>query len=69
LDDAVNYFEEMRAAGMRPRRGTYERLMNALVDAEDERCVGVLRDYKESGEQVSLVERRVRAKFVVPGEM
>lgn len=69
LDDAVNYFEEMRNAGMRPRRGTYERLMNALVDRDDERCVMVLKDYKESGEQVSQVERRVRKKFVVPGEV
>jgi pentatricopeptide repeat protein len=68
LDDAVNYFEEMRAAGLRPRRGTYERLMNALVDRDDERCVVLLRDYKQSGEMVSQVERRVRMKFVVPGE-
>lgn len=69
LDDAVNYFEEMRAGGMRPRRGTYERLMNALCDADDDRCVAVLRDYKESGETVSQVERRVRMKFIVPGEI
>lgn len=68
LDDAMNYFEEMRAGGMRPRRGTYERLMNALVDKDDQRCVSLLRDYKESGEMVSQVERRVRMKFVVPGE-
>lgn len=65
LDDAVNYFEEMRAADLRPRRGTYERLMNALVDVGDERCVAVLRDYRESGEVVSQVERRVRQKFEV----
>ena len=68
LDDAVNYFEEMRAAGMRPRRGTYEMLLNKLVDADDERCVAVLRDYKEGAEMVSPVERRIRGKFVVPGE-
>ncbi|KAF3048365.1 hypothetical protein E8E12_011731 [Didymella heteroderae] len=53
LDDAMNYFEEMRASGMRPRRGTYERLMNALVDKDDERCAMVLKDYKESGEQIT----------------
>ncbi|KAF3044966.1 hypothetical protein E8E11_006538 [Didymella keratinophila] len=68
LDDAVNYFEEMRAAGMRPRRGTYEMLLNKLVDADDERCVAVLRDYKDGAEMVSPVERRIRGKFVVPGE-
>ncbi|KAF1926914.1 uncharacterized protein M421DRAFT_422156 [Didymella exigua CBS 183.55] len=65
LDDAVNYFEEMRGMGLRPRRGTYERLMNALVDRDDERCVAVLRDYRESGEVVSRVEQRVRRRFVV----
>ena len=69
LNDAVNYFEEMRNAGLRPRRGTYEMLLNKLVDADDERCVAVLRDYKEGAEMVSPVERRVRGKFVVPGEM
>ena len=70
VDDAVNYFEEMRAMGLRPRRGTYERLIDRLVESGDERCVGVLRDYKESGEAVSQgAERRVRQRFeVVEGE-
>lgn len=66
LDDAVNYFEEMRAADMRPRRGTYERLIDKLVEKGDQRCVGVLRDYKESGEMVSKgAEKRVRERFEV----
>ncbi|KAL1648928.1 hypothetical protein SLS61_006660 [Didymella pomorum] len=69
LNDAVNYFEEMRNAGLRPRRGTYEMLLNKLVDKDDERCVAVLRDYKEEAEMVSPVERRIRGKFVVPGEI
>ncbi|KAF2623240.1 hypothetical protein BU25DRAFT_401063 [Macroventuria anomochaeta] len=69
IDDAVNYFEEMRAAGMRPRRGTYERLIDRLVEKGDERCVGVLRDYRESGELVSQgAERRVRERFEVQDE-
>jgi pentatricopeptide repeat protein len=64
LDDAVAYFEEMRAANMRPRRGTYERLIDRLLEKKDERCVAVLRDYKESGEMVSKgVEMRVRESF------
>lgn len=56
----------MRAAGFRPRRGTYERLMNALLDADDERCVAVLSDYKGSGEALSQIERRVRERFEGP---
>lgn len=64
LDDAVAYFEEMRAANMRPRRGTYERLIDRLLEKGDERCVAVLRDYKESGEMVSKgAEMRVRERF------
>lgn len=69
LDDAVRYFEEMRGAGFRPRRGTYEVLVAALVERRDERCVAVLRDYRESGEVVSkAVERRVRDVFEVGDE-
>ncbi|KAH6629372.1 hypothetical protein C7974DRAFT_311790 [Boeremia exigua] len=63
LDDALAYWEEMRGQGMRPRRGTYEALVKALCEAGDARCVAVLRDYKESGETVSGVERRVRERF------
>ncbi|KAF9693144.1 hypothetical protein EKO04_008595 [Ascochyta lentis] len=64
LDDALAYFEEMRSAGLRPRRGTYERLLDRLVERGDERCVGLLRDYRESGEVVSKgAERRVRERF------
>lgn len=68
LDDQFSYFEEMRAAGFRPRRGTYEGLIQALCEKGDERCVGVLRDYRESGIVVSsAVERQVRARFEVVG--
>ncbi|KAJ8108569.1 hypothetical protein OPT61_g8086 [Boeremia exigua] len=49
--------------GYRPRRGTYEQLIGVLCDAGDARCVGILRDYKTSGDPVSAVERRVRKRF------
>jgi hypothetical protein len=39
-------------------------LIDRLLEKKDERCVAVLRDYKESGEMVSKgVEMRVRESF------
>lgn len=64
LDDQFGYFEEMRAAGYWPRRGTYEGLINALCEKGDERAVGVLRDFVESGAVVSRkLESKVRTIF------
>ena len=64
LDDAVNYYEEMRAGGWRPRRGTYETLIRHLCEVGDERCVALLKDYKAAGEMVSTgVERYVNERF------
>lgn len=64
LDDQFGYFEEMRAVGYRPRRSTYEGLINALCEREDERAVGVLKDFIESGAVVSrMLEGKVRTMF------
>lgn len=69
MDDAIAYLEEMRSQGLRPRRGTYERLIDGLLEKGDERCVAVLRDYKESGELVSKgVEQRVKERFEAVGD-
>ena len=64
LDDQFGYLEEMRAAGYWPRRGTYEGLINALCEKGDERAVGVLQDFVESGAVVSRkLESKVRTIF------
>ncbi|KAG9198584.1 hypothetical protein G6514_009826 [Epicoccum nigrum] len=64
LDDQFGYFEEMRAAGYRPRRNTYEGLIKALCDKGDERAVGVLKDFIESGAVVARrLETTVRTMF------
>jgi pentatricopeptide repeat protein len=70
LDDALAYYEEMRDMGMRPRRGTYELLITQAAEKGDERCVALLREFKESGDVVTrAVERAVGERFVEQREL
>lgn len=67
VNDALLYYEEMRGQGYMPRRGTHEKLIRISLDNGDERCVAVLRDYKEKGGvgegRAIMFERMVRARF------
>ena len=70
LDDALAYYEEMRELGMRPRRGTYEMLITQAAAKGDERCVALLRDFRDGGDVVTrAVERAVGERFVERREM
>jgi len=67
VNDALLYYEEMKAEGFEARRATHEKLMRASVEAGDARAVALLRDYNErgvvDGGRTAMFERLVAEKF------
>ncbi|CAO2653537.1 Nn.00g029480.m01.CDS01 [Neocucurbitaria sp. VM-36] len=69
LEDALLYYEEMRATGsgkgsMKPRPRTWELLIHKCVVEGDERAVALLKDYKENVEEPRKhVEKAVMDRF------
>ncbi|KAL1796009.1 hypothetical protein ACET3X_006233 [Alternaria dauci] len=59
LEDAILYYEEMVSTGatagkrgpLKPRRNTWEALINKCVQKGDERAVALLKDYKDGVEE------------------
>jgi pentatricopeptide repeat protein len=72
LEDALLYYEEMRATPvkrgstktMQPRRMTWEALIFRCVKNADDRAVALLKEYQQNeAEPRRLVDRAVRAQF------
>ncbi len=69
LEDALQYYEEMRAGEMFPRPFTWERLILKCLKVGDERAVALLREYKENvNEPRRHVEKAVIERFMVGGK-
>jgi pentatricopeptide repeat protein len=49
LDDAFNYYEEMRSMNLIPRRGMFEMLIDKGLEEGDSRVCGVMDDMKSCG--------------------
>ncbi|KAF1912869.1 hypothetical protein BDU57DRAFT_457841 [Ampelomyces quisqualis] len=72
LEDALQYYEEMRLTPvksgsktmMQPRRRTWEGLMERCVKKNDERAVALLKDYKQHEPLPRPgIEKKIRARF------
>lgn len=72
VNDALLYYEELRAQDWFPRRGTHEDLIEAALKARDGRCVALLNQYKEQEyavqARVATLERAVYKQFEESGE-